>query len=47
LGAKDSEEECPFEECRLDVELEWPEAEELEVCLMIILVWLEMEGDVL
>jgi hypothetical protein len=47
LGANDSEEECLLEDCRLDVELERLEAEELEVCLTIVLVGLEMEGDVL
>lgn len=47
MGANDSEEECLLEDCRLDVELERLEAEELEVCLTIVLVGLEMEGDVL
>jgi len=47
LGADDSEEGCPLEDCGLDVELKRLESEELEVCLTIVLVGLEIEGDVL
>ena len=46
-GDKDSDEECPLEDCRLDLELDWLENEVLADCLMNLLVDLETEGTVL